>query len=760
MSKNLIKIIFKYILLLGVFYLLSIAYIKNELRIFSLGFAGSLILLMPDNLFVAGLFVLAEFLATFDIVVLFSSAAFAGMLLVGKLINDKLRLKRNVALCSFYFLAACLPKLFFIFGANKIPSGIIFCLISCGVFIASFVFITAFLQRKAYLKLNLDEIACGLVIVIGCFCGLAQLNIPYIDFVRFFACLLLLISCYCELYSLTLSLGAVFGIGVCLAGAGVEYIAMFAVMALMIKLFKSDVRLFSALACVSIDVIFGLYFDVFDGYFIYNVVATICAGGVFMLLPKKLFDYIIVNFAHPSSKMAYRNLLNQSNSDIANKLLELSEVFFDMDVGFRKLVKGGLSLEESKKLFVKELCDSCCVSCENYIECHRNNQKDMSKVFKTLADNGFEKGKITLLELPAYLTTNCNRINVLLPTINGLINQFKKASELEALEDSSKILVADQLRGLSKLLYELSQVACEKLVFDNKKEIEIIEELTYSDIICSEASVYEKNKDNYRIGVVVRKNDLQNEKLLPAIEKVCKQKLLVTDTCPALISGMVVMSLESAPKYDIIFGVARACKDNGDSCGDNYSLLRLGGNRFLLAICDGMGSGEVAGDMSQKAMELIENFYRAQFDSEIILSSVNRLLSLRATDTFSTIDVCLIDMATSLVDFVKLGACESYIKHSDTITKIESGALPVGVLDKVSPKITKTSLTFGDMVVLVSDGIVDSMGENELQSFILTDGSLSPQELADNILNKAKSMCLGIPCDDMTVVVGKIFKNS
>ena len=759
MVKSFYKSLLKYIFIAGIFYLLSIANVKGGLRIFSLGFSGSLIVLCPDSIILSCIFVAIEGIATLSVKVTISSLLFTFIMVIGKLINNKLKIT-SVALYAFYFIVGCLPKIFFIFGKENIPSSIIFCLLSCGFFISCYVFLLASIKRKMYLKLNLDEIACGLIIFIGCFCGLYELNIPYIDLVRVFGCLLLLICCYCELDSLGLCLGTIFGIGPTLAGSGIGYISLFAVMAIMIKLFKSEIRFFSSLSVVAVDIIFGLYFDVFISYNLYNVVATIIAGAVFMLLPKKLFDYVIVNFSKPSSKMAYRNIINQNNMDISKKLLELSEVFFDMDIGFRKLVRGQLPLKDSKEMFVKELVQNCCESCDNYYECHRKYEKDTKQVFNSLADNGFEKGKITLLELPSYITTKCSRVNVMLPTINGLINQFKKNSQVMVMEDNSKILIAEQLRGISKLLYELSQKANEKLVFDNKKEIEIIENLTYQDIVCSEASVYEKDKNNYRVGLVVRNQDLQNNNFLSTIEKVCGHKLKITDVCPSLISGLAVVSLESCQIRDMFFGVAKASKDNSDECGDNYSILKFGSNKFLMAICDGMGNGLPAQDISEKATTLIENFYRAEFDSEIILSSVNKLLNLHNGEYFSTIDICSIDLSSGIVDFVKLGASASFIKHAETITKIESGSLPIGVLEEISPKITKTSLDFGDMVIIASDGVVDSIGEDELTQFILDTNCLAPQEMADKILEKAKTVCGGVPIDDMTVVVGKIFKNT
>ena len=64
------------------------------------------------------------------------------------------------------------------------------------------------------------------------------------------------------------------------------------------------------------------------------------------------------------------------------------------------------------------------------------------------------------------------------------------------------------------------------------------------------------------------------------------------------------------------------------------------------------------------------------------------------------------------------------------------------------------------MVIIASDGVVDSIGEDVLMQFILDTNCLAPQEMADKILEKAKTVCGGVPIDDMTVVVGKIFKNT
>ena len=68
MAKSIFKDVVKYIIVFFVFYLLSVAYVKNDLKIFALGFAGSLMLLAKDSFVFAIVFVVANFLATFSFV--------------------------------------------------------------------------------------------------------------------------------------------------------------------------------------------------------------------------------------------------------------------------------------------------------------------------------------------------------------------------------------------------------------------------------------------------------------------------------------------------------------------------------------------------------------------------------------------------------------------------------------------------------------------------------------------------------------------
>jgi hypothetical protein len=127
--------------------------------------------------------------------------------------------------------------------------------------------------------------------------------------------------------------------------------------------------------------------------------------------------------------------------------------------------------------------------------------------------------------------------------------------------------------------------------------------------------------------------------------------------------GYSVMHLKPAPKYDVIFGAAGCAKTGKEISGDTHSLTRISDERFLLALCDGMGSGEAAEKTSSMAISMVENFYRAGFDSETILSGVNRLLNVGGEDNFAALDICAVDLCKGVCDFIKLGAPEGYLKN-------------------------------------------------------------------------------------------------
>lgn len=213
--------------------------------------------------------------------------------------------------------------------------------------------------------------------------------------------------------------------------------------------------------------------------------------------------------------------------------------------------------------------------------------------------------------------------------------------------------------------------------------------------------------------------------------------------------------------FQVITGVARAAKADSRISGDNFSFLYPEGDECIMLLSDGMGSGEQACRESERVIELLEQFLEAGFKEEAAMKLINSMLVLRPENTmFSTMDVCVLHLTTGICDFMKAGAAATYILRGDWMESIHSTTLPAGMLSSVSYDVKQKKLYDGDYVIMLSDGVLEneSMGEEFLLQTLQTVESKNPQEIANAILEGAMQRENYCPKDDMTVLVGGIFR--
>ena len=145
----------------------------------------------------------------------------------------------------------------------------------------------------------------------------------------------------------------------------------------------------------------------------------------------------------------------------------------------------------------------------------------------------------------------------------------------------------------------------------------------------------------------------------------------------------------------------------------------------------------------------------------MILKTVNKLLSINAEDTFTALDISVIDLKTCRADFIKYGSPYGFVIGENGIKIVEGNSLPLGILEELKPAVCQTNLANDNMLVLVTDGISDAFGSSgEIIDFIRTMPALNPQTLADSILKKAVELNDGKPKDDMTAHAVRLFKKN
>lgn len=215
------------------------------------------------------------------------------------------------------------------------------------------------------------------------------------------------------------------------------------------------------------------------------------------------------------------------------------------------------------------------------------------------------------------------------------------------------------------------------------------------------------------------------------------------------------------PNFSIETGVARAVKETEKISGDSYGFSEDEKGRFCILLSDGMGSGDKAMADSELVIELTERFLEAGYPLEKTMKLINGVLASGVENkNMSTLDICDIDLYTGNCAFAKVGATVSFIKRDNMVDKMVAGNLPLGVFVDMEPEIMKRKLQEEDYVIMLSDGVLEGLGqvigEEGLYDFLCAMDSLSAKEMANHLLNYVIRVCNGKIRDDMTILVAKV----
>jgi stage II sporulation protein E len=174
-----------------------------------------------------------------------------------------------------------------------------------------------------------------------------------------------------------------------------------------------------------------------------------------------------------------------------------------------------------------------------------------------------------------------------------------------------------------------------------------------------------------------------------------------------------------------------------------------------MAISDGMGSGARAASDSQATLSLVQRFYQAGFAEDVIYDTINQVMLLRSSgETFSTVDLCLLDLIDGEANFIKIGAPPTFILRRGQVLLVASPTLPLGILDEISPGAVKRILEDGDVIVMVSDGVTANEDTDWLEAELLNLGDCDPRQIAERLLSFAEMRYSH--SDDMTVLAARV----
>ncbi len=510
-------------------------------------------------------------------------------------------------------------------------------------------------------------------------------------------------------------------------------------------------------ACALLSVFFGYGF--FDGLYDYPtallvqaLLSALLPCLLFVLLPLPLMREIENRLIFYREKHLSRVAINRNRAAVGEKLFEISAVFREIQTAFSTL--GENDVETGAREYIRAcVCEEACSRCPRAESCRLERvHESMDKLIEV----GCLKGKASLIDLPRTLADVCINQSGVLYALNRQLGEYKTYMTEAENAASGRSLLAGQAQGVSEILRELALEQSEPLYLYSDKERLFSVALLRVGIVCSELLIYGDEED-LTVSLVTYGN-ADVKKIAAVASHLFSATMMISEKL-TLGNDKFCCILRKKPTFDAAFGVACAKKAGENESGDTHSVMKIDERKFLVALSDGMGSGEYAHKVSETTLSLLESFYRAKMPSPLVLSAVNKLMTFSKEESFACVDIAVVDLDDGRADIVKIGSPLGFILSGNTVKVLESTSLPMGILDALKPDCAAYTLLENDVLLFLSDGVADAFGSSaDLYEVLRTVPLHNPQQLADTLLQQALAAAGGRAKDDMTAVAVRLFK--
>lgn len=654
------------------------------------------------------------------------------------------------------------PKSYwFIIGGILAQSGlIVMCIVmrlnviavALGVFLSfiyayvAYSFGVPVIKNRLRFKLLDSELIAGGIILATLAYGLANFPLSFPIAPLFFAVAVLLSA---NIFgSGGLAVGLCFSLGFALSD-GVSLVGAFALMSITALIFIPAPRILSALSLLMSFIMYTFFFNVVPENGLMWLLSLLIGGAIYLLVPTSTLSKA-KEFFVPDGRKALRGMVNRNRVAAGQKLEAVSSVFNKMSA----IMGGGQSniSDDHMKELTDSLVGGVCSLCHRYEVCLKNGVMDsVGKVMEA----ALESGRVAVAELPDEIKSNCVSLAALIATSSNLASEYSERLTQLKNVNAAKKMVSSQLKGISDILSVLAKKEAEPLRFEADTEKKIAEELTYRMVVTTEVLVTGGSSPSVMLTVV---SDTVNKEVIKAVlKKMLGMPFVVDKVESGNYSGYSIVYASARPKFDVVFSVCGCAKEKNGVSGDTHSFIKIDSHRFMMVVCDGMGSGERASGFSTSTISLIENFYKAGFNHKLVLNSVNNFLSLSSEEIYCAVDIAVVDLESGVCDVIKIGSPSSYVKTKDSVFRVEGSSLPIGVLEEMKPTIVTYPLKGGETVVLSSDGAADSFTGDKMAD-VINNSSKMPEPLCKSVVDAALSSTNNVPCDDITVAAFHIFE--
>jgi sigma-B regulation protein RsbU (phosphoserine phosphatase) len=197
--------------------------------------------------------------------------------------------------------------------------------------------------------------------------------------------------------------------------------------------------------------------------------------------------------------------------------------------------------------------------------------------------------------------------------------------------------------------------------------------------------------------------------------------------------------------------------------GDYFDIILLDDHTIALTIADVSGKGMPAALLMSHLQASLHSLIDDRFSLDKLVSRINKVIYNNTDmEKYITFFYGQIDYNTSEICFVNAGHNPPYLLHENgTIEELFEGGIILGMMPDVEYEIGKRNLRHGDLLLLYTDGVTETMNENEDEfeekrviAFLKEHCvNKSPEQINSELLEQLRTFAGGTPqTDDITML--------
>ncbi len=473
------------------------------------------------------------------------------------------------------------------------------------------------------------------------------------------------------------------------------------------------------------------------------------ASAVFIAIPSNRIEALkkyLVKIPAPAPQDNNRNAVIMKLNNAACAITNVSD--------YVDKVAGGLSrmaAPENESFFLR-VREEVCVSCGLNTHCWKACQKETEEAFNILTDILKKDECLSADMLDEPLASRCIRANELASSFNKhYLNMIAKRGTAQRVGQIREV-VSDQFESVSDLLRNIAKDLGHTGSFEPELARLASEACESFDISVYAVSCIVNNMGRMNLSIQTSALDssVNKTQLTRAISKACDRDFDVP--CIVENTDYTLLTFSQRPSIKVRLGAAQISCQEDEYCGDYFECFDDGNGHEVMILSDGMGTGGRAAIDAALATEIFSSLVKAGIDYDCALRLTNSALLIKGIDeSLATLDIVSIDLFSGKAEFSKAGGSASFVRKKNKVAALELSALPAGILREISFERAYANLEPGDVVIMVSDGIIGSDGSWIIAELKSWKGS-SAQDLAQRIAELARHRRINGKEDDMTVI--------